>query len=118
MPQIIKARVEPDGSIHLLESVRFAQAVEVDVVLPEDAVIESQTDTAPMVLADVRARRLAWIKANREQYAGLYVALDEDRLIAAGKTLSEAARKAKQAGVLKPFLVRLTSETEVVFGGW
>lgn len=119
MSQIIKARVEQDGSIHLLESVRLAQAVDVDVALPEGAIIETKSDTvAPGVSANIRAGRLAWMKANREEYAGLYVALDEDRLIATGKTFPEAARKAKQAGVAKPFLVRLTSETEVVFGGW
>jgi hypothetical protein len=123
MSQIIKARVEQDGSIHLLESVRLAQAVEVDVALPEGAIIETKSDTAatttaPGVSTDIKARRLAWIQANREEYAGLYVALDDDRLVATGKTLPEAAHKAKHAGVEKPFLVRLTSETEVVFGGW
>ncbi len=34
MPRIIKASIERDGSIHLLEAVRLAQPVEVDLSKP------------------------------------------------------------------------------------
>jgi hypothetical protein len=58
------------------------------------------------------------MKAHREEYAGQYVALDGDRLVGQGRTLAEAHTQARQNGVNDPFLVRLTSENEVLFGGW
>lgn len=120
MPQIIKARVERDGSVHLLQPVRFAQAVEVDVTLPEDAIIESEHHTTkPVVSTDIRARRLAWMKANCEQYGNQYVALDGDRLVAVGGSYPEAARAAKLAGVNDVFVTFVYPPDYVgEVGGW
>jgi hypothetical protein len=67
---------------------------------------------------ETRARRLEWLKSHREEYAGQYVALAEDVLVGHGPTIREAHEQAKQKGVENPFLVRLTSESEVLFAGW
>lgn len=68
--------------------------------------------------SEVRERRLSWLKAHREEYAGQYVALDGDVLVGQGWTIREAHDQAKENGVEDPFLVRLTSESEVLFAGW
>jgi hypothetical protein len=69
--------------------------------------------------AEIRRRQHSeWLKAHREEYAGQYVALDGDRLVGQGRTLKEASEQARQSGVANPFLVRVTSENEVLFGGW
>ncbi|MGH9799918.1 MAG: DUF5678 domain-containing protein, partial [Blastocatellia bacterium] len=74
---------------------------------------------APEESAEVRRQQhLEWLKAHREEYAGLYVALSGDRLVGQGRTLKEANQQARQNGVADPFLVRVTSENEVLFGGW
>lgn len=65
-----------------------------------------------------RRRQLEWLKAHREEYAGLYVALDGDRLVGKGKTILEARAQARQNGVENPFLMRMTSENEILPGGW
>ena len=65
-----------------------------------------------------RQQHMEWMKAHREEYAGQYVALDGDRLAGQGRTLAEAHQQARQNGVNNPFLVRLTSENEVLCGGW
>jgi len=67
---------------------------------------------------DTRARRLEWLKAHREEYAGQYVALAGDVLVGHGPTIREAHEQAKQQGIKNPFLVRLTSESETLFAGW
>ena len=67
---------------------------------------------------EIRRRRLAWIKAHREEYAGQYVALDGDVLIGAGRTIREAHEQARARGTHHPFLVRLTSEHETLSAGW
>ena len=65
-----------------------------------------------------RERRLNWLKAHREEYAGQYVAMVGDVLVGHGRTIREAHEQAKENGVENPFLVRLTSENEVLFAGW
>jgi len=65
-----------------------------------------------------RERRLNWLKSHREEYAGQYVALAGDTLVGHGRTIREAHEQAKEKGVENPFLVRLTSESEILFAGW
>ncbi len=67
---------------------------------------------------EMRERRLEWLKAHREEYADQYVALAGDVLVGHGPTIREAHEQARQNGVENPFLVRLTSENEVLFAGW
>jgi hypothetical protein len=70
-------------------------------------------------IADLKRRQvIEWLQAHREEYAGSYVALDGDRLIGQGKTMLEACEQAHRRGVTKPFLMRVTSENEVLFAGW
>lgn len=66
----------------------------------------------------MRERRLNWLKTHREQYAGQYVALVGDTLVGHGPTMREANDQARKNGVKDPFLVHLTSESEVLFAGW
>ncbi len=66
----------------------------------------------------IRQRRMEWLKAHREEYAGQYVALAGDVLVGHAATIREAHEQAKENGVENPFLVRLTSESEVLFAGW
>lgn len=46
-----------------------------------------------------------WLKDNRQKYAGQYVALDGENLIANGKTLQEANEKAQNLGFENAFVV-------------
>ena len=67
--------------------------------------------------AETRRKRLEWLKANREEYAGKYVALDGDRLVGHAATIREAREQAQEKGVENPFLVRLESENTVLAAG-
>lgn len=70
--------------------------------------------------AEVRRRQhLEWMKANRAEYGGQYVALDGGNLVAVGKTFPEAERAARVSGVEKPFVTYLSKPDEVGYmGGW
>lgn len=68
--------------------------------------------------AVTRNKRMEWLKANREEYAGQYVALDGDKLVGTGKNIREAHEQAKRNCVNKPFLVRVSGENEILSGGW
>jgi hypothetical protein len=65
----------------------------------------------------IRAERMNWLKKNREKYAGQYVALDGNRLVGTGKTIREANEQAKENDVQNPFLIRVSGENEILFGG-
>ncbi len=66
-----------------------------------------------------RRLRDEWMKANREKYGGLYVALDGDRLLGTGKNFPEAARWAKLAGVTDAFIdIVLPPDYVGEIGGW
>ncbi len=86
----------------------------------EQATAQAVKPSAPAgeVAAAKERRRLhaEWMKAHREEYAGQYVALAGDQLVGQGQTLAEAHAQARQNGVSRPFLVRLTSENERPFG--
>lgn len=61
---------------------------------------------------------IEWLKANRVEYAGNYVALKEGILLGFGKTIKEADLKAKEKGVKNPLLHYIPAEDEEVWGGW
>lgn len=67
----------------------------------------------------LRQRRRDWISANRTKYGGLYVALDGDRLLGAGKNFPEALEAAKKAGKPDAFVDFVPPEDYVgEIGGW
>ena len=66
-----------------------------------------------------RKQHLEWLKANRAQYGGQYVALDGDRLIATGKNYPEAAAAAQRAGIKRAFVTFVYPPDYVgETGGW
>jgi hypothetical protein len=69
--------------------------------------------------SDRSAKSLRWLQENREKYAGQWVALDGDRLIASGPTAREVYSKAKAEGVEIPFVELVTERESGPFtGGW
>ena len=68
---------------------------------------------------DRSAKSLRWLHENREKYAGQWVALDGDRLIANGSTAKEVYSKAKAESVQIPFVELVTERDPVrLTGGW
>lgn len=68
---------------------------------------------------DIRQKRMAWLKANREQYGGQYVVLDGDKLLGTAKTFPEGKKIAAEAGVPDAFVNYLSKPDEEGYvGGW
>lgn len=65
-----------------------------------------------------RSREMAWIENNRSRYAGQWVALDGDRLIAYGNDPLAFKEKVKSEGVERPFVIHIKEEPEAYVGGW
>ena len=65
------------------------------------------------------SKSLKWLHENREKYAGQWVALDGDRIIASGPTAKEVYSKAKAEGVEIPFVELVIEQESGPFtGGW
>lgn len=65
---------------------------------------------------DQFTREMEWIEANRETYSGQWVALQGERLLAAGHDAREVFAKVR--GVSPPPLVIHVEETNLPFAGW
>ena len=60
----------------------------------------------------LRRREYQWVKKHREQYAGQYVALFGDTLVAHGVDGREVLRQARAAGFPRALMVRIEAADE------
>jgi hypothetical protein len=77
--------------------------------------------TAASATADLTAtgaREQEWLRSHWREYAGKWIALCGNRLLAEAGGAREALEKARAAGVKFPFLVHVTGPSELPFGGW
>jgi hypothetical protein len=84
---------------------------------------ESATAHAPsnIEVADEtrRARNMEWMKANGQHFGGQYIALQNGRLVATGRTLREAREAARATGKPNAFVTYLPKPDEMLeTGGW
>lgn len=87
----------------------------------EDAVGGSAVDEILGGLADwPRAVEMRWIEEHAvelKQFAGEWVVVEGERLIAHGNKLPEVVNKAKSLGIKVPYVVRIPEEQEAPFIG-
>lgn len=65
-----------------------------------------------------RRREYEWINQHRDEYAGRYVALAGDQLVAHAATLRELHKLVRDAKAHRPFFARIEAKDELPFGGW
>ena len=66
-----------------------------------------------------RTRETKWIRDNRSAYADQWVAVESDRLIAAGMDARTVLAAAKVEGIESPFVVHIPPEDSLPFvPGW
>ena len=61
---------------------------------------------------------MRWLETHREQYAGQWVALDGERLVAAGSDGRRVFAMARSSGVARPLIVHLEPSDALPSGGW
>ncbi len=64
-----------------------------------------------------RRFELDWLAKNGSAYAGQWVALDGNRLIAHGQKLADVSAKARDAGIAEPLFASVPDD-DLPFGGW
>ena len=92
----------------------FAVAHEVPPI--RYAVTEREEDRRS--LATSREVENRWLAKNRAAFAGQWVALSGDRLLASGLNASEVYAKPRALGVDVPFVAHLNADDDLPFAGW
>lgn len=70
----------------------------------------------PMPMPD-RTREFAWIAAHKGEYAGQWVALDGDRLVATSPDRIDLSAAIKAAGGRRPLIHRMSSPDDLPYIG-
>jgi len=65
-----------------------------------------------------RRREMQWLSEHREEYAGQYVALWGDTLVAHGPDARKVLAEARAAGKPRALIARIEAPDELPFGGW
>ena len=65
-----------------------------------------------------RELALKWVAENSKAYAGMWVVLDGDRLLASGNGAGKVAQAARALGVKIPSIIRIPEGEEIPFAGW
>jgi Family of unknown function (DUF5678) len=65
-----------------------------------------------------RSLETEWLHTHRDQYAGQWVALDGNRLIASGDDLKQVAETARRSGVPDALMVRIEPRDALPFAGF
>jgi hypothetical protein len=115
----------PNGLLETVKQQTQALTAAEKLDLAEYLVKQAELDRAPARAAEQaaepdphRRREYAWLREHRDEYAGQYVALNGDRLVAHSTDLGELHQLVREAGAHRPFFVRVESRDELPFGGW
>jgi hypothetical protein len=98
----------------ILDRVRHLPPAKQEEVLRFADGLQSQRVVRPVQTSD-RAGETRWIADNRSAYANQWVAVEGDRLIAAGLDAREVFAAAKAAGIESPFVVHILPEDSLPF---
>jgi hypothetical protein len=102
----------------ILERVRHLPPAKQEEVLRFADGLQRQPGVKPVRTSD-RTRETRWIRDNRSAYTDQWVAVEGDRLIAAGVDGREVFAAAKAEGIESPFVVHILPEDSLPFvPGW
>ena len=65
-----------------------------------------------------RSREAEWLRKHHDEYAGQWVALDGENLIASGNDLKQVATTARRSGVPHALMIRVDASDALPFAGF
>ena len=102
----------------ILDKVRHLPQAKQEEVLRFADGLQRQNAIGPDPKRD-RAKERIWIERNRAAFAGQWVAVEGDRLIASGTDALKVFTAAKSEGIESPFVVHILVEASLPFvPGW
>jgi len=120
LPNELEQRLQAEAKRQGLSTDALAK-----IMLEEKLKSEDQNDasTQPRVLArnlpiKDRASEVEWLQKHRDEYAGQWIALDGDKLIASGDDLKEVVSTARRLGVPDALMMRVEPNDALPFAGF
>ena len=117
----IEAEIDGNGVITLLEPLhinRKSRAIITLLDVPTPTTFETRSAPPKLREDESKKRQLEWLKTHRDAYAGQYVALDGDVLLAHAATLREVRELIKHRSEKKIFVVKVFAEETTLAAGW
>ena len=109
------------AEIQALSPVQRAELLQ-QLALPEDKTEPTQFPITPRVTGSYtpknRSQEWQWLAEHGSAYAGQWVALDGNRLVAFGTTFKDVLQAARQAGTPDALLVRAEASDALPFAGF
>lgn len=116
----IEAEIDVNGKVTFLEPLKISRKSRAIITLLDEKVAKkSERRTTKNVDAgnDAEARQLEWLKTNRDEYAGQYVALEADALIAHAETIKGIRQQLQGRDASDIFIVKVYPEETVLSAG-
>lgn len=86
------------------------------VTLAQQLLAQAQSESSNR--DQIHQNRTRWLRDHRSEYAGQWVAFDEDQLICHGTNNREVLAEVRQRGVKVPFVTYIEPLDALPFGGW
>jgi predicted DNA-binding antitoxin AbrB/MazE fold protein len=102
--------VYESGVLRPLEPLPFAEQ--------QHLVVTVTDELRPTQAFNARHREREWLHLNGPRYAGLWVAIEGDKLVSHGADAKAVLQEARAAGVQHPLLMQIPKEPPLPFGGW
>lgn len=118
----IEAEIDVNGKVTFLEPLKISKKSRALITLldneaPEKSEIRQAEIKHLGIEKDVKTRQLDWLKAHRNEYAGKYVALDGEVLLAHAETIKEIREQIKNHDGKDIFIVKVFAEDTIVSAG-
>jgi predicted DNA-binding antitoxin AbrB/MazE fold protein len=106
------------GLLRPLEPLSLNERQRVRLTLDDQPSPADEVHTQASSQANERREEMLWLVNEAGPYAGKWVALSGNRLIAHGTDAAKVRAAARAAGVERPLLTHLPANRELPFGGW
>ena len=116
----IEAEIDVNGRVTFLEPLKISKKSRAIITLLDSEKPEKHLSRKPEnneIEKDAKTLQLNWLKANRDQFAGKYVALDADVLLASADTMREIKEQIKHLAAENIFIVKVFGEETIVSAG-
>jgi predicted DNA-binding antitoxin AbrB/MazE fold protein len=111
--------VYEQGLLRPLEPLPLSECQKVHLTLDDQPLPPDYThQSEPLSQAKDRHEEMRWLAHEAGPYAGKWVALSGNRLIAHGTDAAVVRAAARAAGEERPLLTHLPADGELPFGGW
>jgi plasmid stability protein len=121
LPSELEQRLEAEAKRRGLSADALARILLEEKLKSEDQ--QNGASALPRVLAKNlpvkdRSREAQWLQAHRDEYAGQWVALEGERLIASGDDLKQVANAARRLGAPDALMMRVEPNESLPFAGF